>query len=73
MAGQSDSLSAPSDAPIPRTFGQYIRSFGPGIVIVLTWLGAGDVVDAAAAGAALTATSPGVSLAAPWRTSTRAG
>ena len=30
---------------------KYVRSFGPGIVIVLTWLGAGDVVDMGAAGA----------------------
>jgi Mn2+/Fe2+ NRAMP family transporter len=37
--------------PVPRTFLEYIRSFGPGIVIVLTWLGAGDVVDMATAGA----------------------
>lgn len=37
-------------APVPRTFLEYIRSFGPGIVIVLTWLGAGDVVDMATAG-----------------------
>ena len=36
--------------PVPRTFGEYLRSFGPGIVIVLTWLGAGDVVDMAVAG-----------------------
>ena len=40
-----------SAAPIPRTFLEYCRSFGPGIVIVLTWLGAGDVVDMATAGA----------------------
>ena len=37
--------------PVPRTFLEYVRSFGPGIVIVLTWLGAGDVVDMATAGA----------------------
>ena len=42
---------APPAAPIPRTFAEYFRSFGPGIVIVLTWLGAGDVVDMATAGA----------------------
>jgi Mn2+/Fe2+ NRAMP family transporter len=30
---------------------EYLRSFGPGIVIVLTWLGAGDVVDMSVAGA----------------------
>ena len=41
----------PPDAPIPHSFLEYVRSFGPGIVIVLTWLGAGDVVDMGAAGA----------------------
>jgi len=46
------SLHADRAAPIvPRTFVQYLRSFGPGIVIVLTWLGAGDIVDMALAGA----------------------
>jgi Mn2+/Fe2+ NRAMP family transporter len=40
----------PVRPPVPRTFGEYLRSFGPGIVIVLTWLGAGDVVDMAVAG-----------------------
>jgi Mn2+/Fe2+ NRAMP family transporter len=41
----------PPPPPVPRSFVEYIRSFGPGIVIVLTWLGAGDVVDMATAGA----------------------
>jgi Mn2+/Fe2+ NRAMP family transporter len=41
----------PPPAPVPRSFSEYVRSFGPGIVIVLTWLGAGDVVDMATAGA----------------------
>ena len=38
--------------PSPRqhTFIGYLKSFGPGIVTVLTWLSAGDVVAAAAAG-----------------------
>jgi Mn2+/Fe2+ NRAMP family transporter len=31
--------------PIPRTFLEYLRSFGPGLVVVLTWLGAGDIVE----------------------------
>ncbi|MCH2203176.1 MAG: Nramp family divalent metal transporter [Fuerstiella sp.] len=34
----------------PRTFSEYMRSFGPGIVVVLTWLGAGDIVDMGVAG-----------------------
>lgn len=37
-------------APIPRTFLDYLRSMGPGLVVVLTWLGAGDIVDSAVAG-----------------------
>jgi Mn2+/Fe2+ NRAMP family transporter len=36
--------------PVPRTFVQYLRSLGPGLIAVLTWLGAGDVVEAGAAG-----------------------
>ena len=34
----------------PRSFVEYMRSFGPGIVVVLTWLGAGDIVDMGVAG-----------------------
>ena len=41
----------PAAPPVPRSLIEYIRSFGPGIVIVLTWLGAGDVVDMGTAGA----------------------
>lgn len=37
-------------ATIPTNFWQYIKSIGPGIVIALTWLGAGDLVDSAVAG-----------------------
>ena len=36
---------------LPRTFFQYLRSMGPGLVVVLTWLGAGDIVDMGVAGA----------------------
>ena len=38
------------DVDPPRSFFQYIKSMGPGIVVILTWLGAGDLVGAAAAG-----------------------
>jgi Mn2+/Fe2+ NRAMP family transporter len=44
-------VAPPAAPPVPRSFLEYVRSFGPGIVIVLTWLGAGDVVDMATAGA----------------------
>jgi Mn2+/Fe2+ NRAMP family transporter len=40
----------PSSAPIPRSFGEYLRAFGPGLVIVLTWLGAGDIVETGVSG-----------------------
>lgn len=38
-------------APIPTTFWDYIKSWGPGIAFVLAIAGAGDVVDCTAAGA----------------------
>ena len=41
---------SPLVAP-PTSFGGYLRSFGPGLVVVLTWLGAGDIVEMATAGA----------------------
>jgi Mn2+/Fe2+ NRAMP family transporter len=43
--------AAVPEAPIPSTFGEYLRAMGPGLVVVLTWLGAGDIVDAAVSGA----------------------
>jgi len=44
-------MNQPAAPPIPRSFWQYVASFGPGLVIVLTWLGAGDIVDMGVAGA----------------------
>lgn len=43
-------MSEPAAAPIPRSFAEYLRAMGPGIVVALTWLGAGDIVDSAVAG-----------------------
>lgn len=43
-----DSPTQPREPP--STFLGYLRSFGPGIMIVLTWLGAGDIVEAGVAG-----------------------
>ena len=43
-------MTLSEQAPIPRTFLQYLRSTGPGLVVVLTWLGAGDIVDMGVAG-----------------------
>ena len=42
-----DPVSQPT---VPSNFWQYICSFGPGLIVALTWLGAGDLVDSAIAG-----------------------
>jgi Mn2+/Fe2+ NRAMP family transporter len=36
--------------PVPHSFKDFLGQFGPGIIVVLTWLGAGDVVDMGVAG-----------------------
>jgi len=41
---------AKSGPRVPESFWQHIRSLGPGLVVALTWLGAGDLVDSAVAG-----------------------
>jgi Mn2+/Fe2+ NRAMP family transporter len=40
----------PAAANIPRTFLEYVKSFGPGFVVILTWLGSGDIVSAGVSG-----------------------
>ena len=37
-------------AQVPTSFLGYLKSTGPGLVVVLTWLGAGDIVDMGVAG-----------------------
>jgi len=49
-APASGEASSAKAAEIPKSFWQYIRSFGPGFVAVLTWLGAGDIVASGVAG-----------------------
>jgi Mn2+/Fe2+ NRAMP family transporter len=49
MSTTHTKIDAPG-APIPKSFLDYVCSMGPGIVVVLTWLGAGDIVQSAAAG-----------------------
>jgi pyruvate/2-oxoacid:ferredoxin oxidoreductase beta subunit len=47
------STTAPStkaSPPVPHSFKDFVGAFGPGIIVVLTWLGAGDVVDMGVAG-----------------------
>lgn len=46
----STAESSSQKPELPGTFLEYLKSFGPGIIVVLTWLGAGDVVDTGVAG-----------------------
>ena len=34
-----------NDIPIPSSYWGYVKSFGRGIVVALTWLGAGELAD----------------------------
>ena len=44
-------MTATAQTPaVPQGFRQHVRALGPGIVVALTWLGAGDLVDSAVAG-----------------------
>lgn len=47
---ESKSLNTTSAAPPPTSFLGYLRSFGPGIVIALSWVGTGDLIDNSVAG-----------------------
>lgn len=40
-----------SEPPIPSTFLQYLKGMGPGIVVVMSWLGTGDFISASVSGA----------------------
>ena len=50
MSASHSNSSAPTAPAVPKSFFEYLRSFGPGLVVVLTWLGAGDIVDMGVAG-----------------------
>lgn len=50
MGTLTNSTQSLKGAPIPKSFFDYARSMGPGLVAALTWLGAGDIVNSATAG-----------------------
>ena len=50
MSTDSMDQTSNSNVPIPRSFWEYVKSFGPGFVIILTWLGSGDIVSAGISG-----------------------
>ena len=46
----TDASPANQPSAPPETFLEYVKSFGPGIIVVVTWLGAGDIVEMGVAG-----------------------
>jgi Mn2+/Fe2+ NRAMP family transporter len=46
--GQAEQLGVP--APPAENFLAYVRAFGPGIVVALSWVGTGDLIDNSVAG-----------------------
>jgi Mn2+/Fe2+ NRAMP family transporter len=40
-----------TDPPIPHNFAGYIKGMGPGIVVALSWLGTGDLINSSVSGA----------------------
>ncbi len=49
MSQNSPYMQTPAP-PVPKTFMEFLKAFGPSIIVVLTWLGAGDIVDMGVAG-----------------------
>lgn len=50
MTKSKESSNNIKPAPIPKTFFEYLKSFGPGFVVILTWLGSGDIISAGVSG-----------------------
>src|SRR5918995_1523452 len=40
-----------AEAPVPTKFSDYVRGMGPGIVVALSWLGTGDLINSSVSGA----------------------
>src|ERR671910_1076985 len=40
-----------AEAPVPTKFSDYLRGMGPGIVVALSWLGTGDLINSSVSGA----------------------
>ena len=40
-----------TEPPIPHSFAGYIKGMGPGIVVALSWLGTGDLINSSVSGA----------------------
>ncbi|MCI2416513.1 Nramp family divalent metal transporter [Saccharopolyspora sp. K220] len=46
----SDDSHRRAEPDVPKGFFSYLRSFGPGIVVAMSWVGTGDLIDNSVAG-----------------------
>ena len=44
-------VAPPAEAPVPHSFAGYLKGMGPGIVVALSWLGTGDLINSSVSGA----------------------
>src|SRR4029453_4114561 len=50
VTGTGDHLRT-AEAPVPTKFSDYLRGMGPGVVVALSWLGTGDLINSSVSGA----------------------
>ncbi|MDA0170935.1 Nramp family divalent metal transporter [Solirubrobacter taibaiensis] len=50
-ASAPNAPAAEAEIPVPHNFAGYIKGMGPGIVVALSWLGTGDLINSSVSGA----------------------
>jgi Mn2+/Fe2+ NRAMP family transporter len=50
MSDQVTEADRTAEAQVPSTFMEYVRAFGPGLLVAMAWLSAGDLVSASVSG-----------------------
>src|SRR3712207_8706144 len=50
MSDQVTEADRRAEAQVPSTFMEYVRAMGPGLLVAMAWLSAGDLVSASVSG-----------------------
>ena len=50
MSDQVTETDRRAEAQVPSTFMEYVRAMGPGLLVAMAWLSAGDLVSASVSG-----------------------
>lgn len=50
MADQASGTDRAAAAPVPTTYMEYVKALGPGLLVAMAWLSAGDLVSASVSG-----------------------